>query len=205
MAEDVCQILGDVCVFYCMEATTFQQESTEIFSFFAWMANPDLLLRSKVVTFLSNKAGWATASHGPPPADALHPLLIHLDHYNDWNPQSADSSSSSGMGSHRYSLVLQTTLSQSTRASRGFLESKMASRWCGRRGRGCSSRAACRQGAEMRTLMMVARVVVTDASIFMPVGVLMTISATEKRTNEHDRRSGDHRHCGAQDDGGFST
>jgi hypothetical protein len=57
----------------------------------------------------------------------------------------------------------------------------------------------------MRTLMMVARVVVTDASIFMPVGVLMTISATEKRTNEHDRRGGDHRHCGAQDDGGFST
>jgi hypothetical protein len=56
------------------------------------MANPDLLLRAKTVTLISERAGRTNASDGPPPVGTsmVMPLegrevelLIHLDHYYD--------------------------------------------------------------------------------------------------------------------------
>jgi hypothetical protein len=81
-------------VFDHMEESTFQQDNTEVFSFFAWMANPELLPCSKTVTFFSEHGSQANVRHGPPPADQfLAPpegcelvLLIHLDHYTNWSP-----------------------------------------------------------------------------------------------------------------------
>jgi hypothetical protein len=55
-------VLGDVCVFDHIEAETFRQESTTMFTFYAWMANPDLLPRAKTVTFFSERAGRSSAS-----------------------------------------------------------------------------------------------------------------------------------------------
>jgi hypothetical protein len=66
------------------------------------MWNPDLLPRSKVVTFFAECAGQTNASVGPPPVTAAPitqsggdiTLIIHLAHYYDWTPQLEDSSSS---------------------------------------------------------------------------------------------------------------
>jgi hypothetical protein len=94
-AEGVCHVLGDICVFDYMEATTFRQENTTIFSFFAWMKNPNILPRSKEVTFFLERAGRSNGRDGLPSVDAplvVPPkgrdatLLIHLDHYYDWTP-----------------------------------------------------------------------------------------------------------------------
>jgi hypothetical protein len=41
--EGIKQILGDTCVFNHMEESTFQQDNTKNFSFFARLVNPDLL------------------------------------------------------------------------------------------------------------------------------------------------------------------
>jgi hypothetical protein len=78
-----------------------------MFTFYAWMANPDLLPRAKTVTFFSERAGRSSASHGLPPANTYLPspptgadvvLLIHLDHYYDWTPPpQMESSFSSGV------------------------------------------------------------------------------------------------------------
>jgi hypothetical protein len=104
-AEGVRQVLGDICVFDYMKAAT----NTTILSF-AWMKNPDLLPRSKEVTFFSENAGRSSARDGLPPVDA--PLaappegrdatvLIHLDHYYDWTslPPISVSSEVSGLPS----------------------------------------------------------------------------------------------------------
>jgi hypothetical protein len=56
-------------VFDHIEAETFRQESTTMFTFYAWMANPDLLPRAKTVTFFSERVGRSSASHGLPPAN----------------------------------------------------------------------------------------------------------------------------------------
>jgi hypothetical protein len=61
--EGIKQILGDICVFDHMEEPTFQQDNIEIFSFFAWIVNPDLLPRSKTITFFSKQACRAHVSH----------------------------------------------------------------------------------------------------------------------------------------------
>jgi hypothetical protein len=42
-AKGIRQGLGDVCVCDHMEAESYQQESTEMFCFFTWMSNPDLV------------------------------------------------------------------------------------------------------------------------------------------------------------------
>jgi hypothetical protein len=103
-AEGVKLVLGDVCIFDYMEDAAFWRENTEIFYFFAWMKNPNLLPRSKVVTFFSEQAGRSSASDGPPPIEAARSLLpsggdvdllIHLDHFYDWSPQQDNPSSSS--------------------------------------------------------------------------------------------------------------
>jgi hypothetical protein len=86
-----------------MDATSFRQDNTETFSFHAWMRNPDLLPRSKIATFFTERAGQASSSEGPPPATAAPilpsggdvTLLIHLAHYYDWTPQLEEDSSSS--------------------------------------------------------------------------------------------------------------
>jgi hypothetical protein len=83
-------VLGDICIFDHMEAATFHCENTELFCFFAWMKNPDLLPRSKTMTFISESSGRSSASDGPPlveaalaspPSGGDVDLLIHLDHY----------------------------------------------------------------------------------------------------------------------------
>jgi hypothetical protein len=90
--ETIKQILGDICIFDHMEESTFQQDKSEIFSFSSWMSNPDLLPRSKTVTFFTDHAGRASTSQGPQAAETSFPappegrelvLLIHLDHYTD--------------------------------------------------------------------------------------------------------------------------
>jgi hypothetical protein len=79
-----------------MEDATFRRENTKIFYFFAWMKNPNLLPRSKVVTFFSERGGRSSASDGPPltevtrtlpPSGGDVHLLIHQDHFYDWSPQ----------------------------------------------------------------------------------------------------------------------
>jgi hypothetical protein len=89
-AEGIKQVLGDVCIFDHMEEATLRQENTTIFSFFGWMANPDLLPRAKTVAFFAERAGRSSIGDGPPPVDSSLPsppeggeglLLIHLDHY----------------------------------------------------------------------------------------------------------------------------
>jgi hypothetical protein len=81
-ANGVRQVLNDVCVFDHMDAASFCQDNTKIFSCHAWMRNPDLLPRSKVVTFFTSCAGWASPNDGPPPAAVtpvpLHPVGISL-------------------------------------------------------------------------------------------------------------------------------
>jgi hypothetical protein len=75
-------------VFDHMEAESFQQENTEMMSFYAWMANPELLHRSKTVTFFMDRDGHSSTSDGPSPSvGAEVDLLIHLVHYNNWTPQ----------------------------------------------------------------------------------------------------------------------
>jgi hypothetical protein len=114
-AEGVRQVLGDICVFDYTEATTFRQENTTIFSFFATMKNPDLLPHSKEVTVFAERAGRCSSRDGPPPVDA--PLatpperrditvLILLDHYYDWTllPPSSGSSGVSGLPSSSGSI-----------------------------------------------------------------------------------------------------
>jgi hypothetical protein len=97
-AEGIRQALGDVCVFDHMEGETFRQEDTRVLAFYAWMADPDWLPRSKTVTIFAERAGRSSAGDGPPPLEcqvASPPeggtvvLLIHLDHYNDWTPPPA--------------------------------------------------------------------------------------------------------------------
>jgi hypothetical protein len=101
------QVLGDVCIFYYMEDATFRQENIDFFCFFMWMKNPDLLPRSKVVSFFTQSPGRSSSSDGPPPmATALASsmiggevdLLIHLDHYYDWSPHLEGSSISDVSG-----------------------------------------------------------------------------------------------------------
>jgi hypothetical protein len=105
--EGVHQLLDDTCIFDHMEQESFTQECTEVFSFFAWMSNPDLLPRSKTVTLFNERAGRSDVNGGPPPAAAplSSPLvgrevviLIHLNHYFDWSPQPYHSPSSSVSG-----------------------------------------------------------------------------------------------------------
>jgi hypothetical protein len=100
-------VLGDVCIFYYMEDATFRQENIDFFCFFMWMKNPDLLPRSKVVSFFTQSPGRSSSSDGPPPmATALASsmiggevdLLIHLDHYYDWSPHLEGSSISDVSG-----------------------------------------------------------------------------------------------------------
>jgi hypothetical protein len=78
-----------------------------MFYFFAWMSNPDLLPRMKTVTFFSEIAGRSSFGFGPPPAKSplSSPpagvdicLLIHLDHYVDWMPQTTSSFTSGVSG-----------------------------------------------------------------------------------------------------------
>jgi hypothetical protein len=115
MAEGVKRVLGDVCIFDHMEAATFIQECTEIFSF-AWLENPDLLPRSRTVTLFSERAGRSPASDGPPPPEGREvTLLIHLDHYNDWTPCPATSSSSAGVCRPRIIAMTILTLAVVTR------------------------------------------------------------------------------------------
>jgi hypothetical protein len=104
--EGVKQALGDVCMFNYMEDVTFRRESTELFYFFVWMKNYDLLPCSKVVTFLE-RAGRPSASDGTPPTEGARTsppnggdvdLIIHLNHYYDWSPQPEGSSSSDVSG-----------------------------------------------------------------------------------------------------------
>jgi hypothetical protein len=101
-----------------MEATTFRQENTTIFSFFAWMKNLDLLPLSKEVTFFLERAGRSSGRDGLLSIDAplTAPLegrdamlLIHLDHYYDWTtlPLSSASSEVSGFPPH---LALQRVI-----------------------------------------------------------------------------------------------
>jgi hypothetical protein len=86
-----------------MEATTFRQENTTIFSFFAWMKDLDLLPLSKEVTFFLERAGRSSGRDGLLSIDAplAAPLegrdamlLIHLDHYYDWTTLPLSSASS---------------------------------------------------------------------------------------------------------------
>jgi hypothetical protein len=88
--EGVRQGLGNTCVFDHMEDATFRQDDAGMFSFHAWMANPDLLSRAKTITFFVERAGRSRVSDGPPPLSAPLPtppqgmevaLHIHLDHY----------------------------------------------------------------------------------------------------------------------------
>jgi hypothetical protein len=105
-ADGVKQVLGDVVVFDHMEDSSFHQDNTEFFSFHAWMRNPDLLPRSKIVTFFPERAGQSSTSDGPPPTSAASvapsgsdiTLIIHLAHFYDWTPQFEDSSSSEMSG-----------------------------------------------------------------------------------------------------------
>jgi hypothetical protein len=90
--EGIKQVLSDVCVFDHTEATMFSQENIMVFSF-VWMSNPDLLARSKTVTFFPERASCSSSSDGLPSMDTPQSsplvkredvMLIHLDHYNDW-------------------------------------------------------------------------------------------------------------------------
>jgi hypothetical protein len=94
-AEGVRQVLGDICVFDHMEDASFQQGGTSWFSFQAWMANPNLLPRTKTVTFFAERVDRSGVSVGPPSLSVSLPpppkgievaLLIHLDYYYDWTP-----------------------------------------------------------------------------------------------------------------------
>jgi hypothetical protein len=98
---------GFVWAFNHMEQESFTQEYTEVFSFFAWMSNPDHLPRSKTVTLFNERVGRSDVNGGPPPAVVPLSLplvgrevviLIHLDHYFDWSPQPDRSPSSSVSG-----------------------------------------------------------------------------------------------------------
>jgi hypothetical protein len=100
-------VLGYACVFDRMESESYQWESIGMFYFFAWMSNPDLLPRMKTVTFFSEIAGRSSFGFGPPPAKSplSSPpagvdicLLIHLDHYVDWMPQTTSSFTSGVSG-----------------------------------------------------------------------------------------------------------
>jgi hypothetical protein len=102
--EGVHQLLDDVYIFDHMEQESFTQERTEVFSFYAWMFNLDLLPCSKTVTLFNERAGRSDVNGGPPPAVAplsLPPagrevvILVHLDHYFDWSPQPDHSTNSS--------------------------------------------------------------------------------------------------------------
>jgi hypothetical protein len=101
-AEDVKQVLGDVCMFDHMESDTFRRRNTEVFTFYAWMANPDHLPRAKTATFFFEPAGRSSPGNGPPPAGTRPPappagvdipILIHLAQYNKGAPQPSTPSS----------------------------------------------------------------------------------------------------------------
>jgi hypothetical protein len=106
-AEGVRQVLGDICIFNHMEVETFGRENTQMFCFFMWMKNPDLLPRSKTVSFFSEGSSRSNGSDGPlpveaalasPPSGGDIDLLIHLDHYYDWSPQPKRSPNSNVSG-----------------------------------------------------------------------------------------------------------
>jgi hypothetical protein len=135
--EGVKQQLGDMCVFDHMESESFTQESTEVFSFYAWMFNLDFLPRSKIVTFFHEKAGRSDINDGPPPVTASlsQPpggqelmILIYLDHYLNWMPKSERSASSSVSG-------MPCSSDSSVEGLFSVFRSSMASRRCAQPGR----------------------------------------------------------------------
>jgi hypothetical protein len=165
-AAGVKQLLGDVCTFDHMEAATFRQENTDMFCFFGWMPNPDLLPRSKLVTFFPERTGRSSMSDGPPLAEAhlaTPPrgwgdveVLIHLDQYYDWTPQS-DSSPSTEISGLQASSVSSSDASFPVFWSFAWaLESLMAAPCSGRQGPAyLMSAAGSRIGTVvMKTLMV---------------------------------------------------
>ncbi|RLN09613.1 PHD finger protein [Panicum miliaceum] len=88
--------LENVCVFDRMVGRTFRKEGTGMFSFWAWMWNPDDLPRSREFTFFPQGSGQVPAADSqgarrvaPPPVGRDIELLIHLDEYEDWRPHRA--------------------------------------------------------------------------------------------------------------------
>jgi hypothetical protein len=97
-AEDVKQVLGDVCMFDHMESDTFRRRNTEVFTFYAWMANPDDLPRASTATFFSSLLA------APAPATAHHQLEPSpLHHRLEWTSPSSSTllSTMTGLPSHR--------------------------------------------------------------------------------------------------------
>jgi hypothetical protein len=84
-----------------MEVDSFQWRNNVVFTSYTWMANPDLLPRSKTATFFLEQAGRSSTSEGPPldgtlsspPASVEIVFLIHLSQYQDWTPQTENSPS----------------------------------------------------------------------------------------------------------------
>ncbi|KAK3132053.1 hypothetical protein QOZ80_6AG0515120 [Eleusine coracana subsp. coracana] len=99
--EGVMKVLGHLCVFDRTDTTTFTQDNTEIFGFWAWMVNPGRLPCTMATTFFPEGAGRSVpdvATSPTPPAGGEVELIIHLDQYYDWTPIPARSPSSGVSG-----------------------------------------------------------------------------------------------------------